>query len=161
VEPTHNNGAALQFILLAAVLIPAIFFLLTEHKTLQLIRPWNRRMLPGLVWLQLIPLFGQIWQFFVVIRIAASIRKELESPRGDSIIGVSDIFAAGAGRKPTLGIGIAYCILHALAVLMLFSSTNVPERDGLFSLAGMVCWIIYWVKLAGFKKKLQGLSLVI
>ena len=160
-ETTHNNDAYLQIILLAVVLIPAIFFLLTEHRTLNLVRPENRRMLPGLVWLQLIPLLGQVWQFFVVARIAGSIKKELESPRGDSIIGLSDVFAASSsGRRPTLGIGIAYCTLNALAVLMLFASTNVPQRDGLLSLAGMICWIIYWVQLAGCKKKLKQLTAI-
>jgi hypothetical protein len=161
VETTHNNDAPLQLILLAAVLIPAIFFLLTEHKTLQLIRPENRHMQPGLVWLQLIPLLGQVWQFFVVARIAGSIKKELESPQGDSIIGLSDVFAAGtAGTKPTLGIGITYCTLNALLVFYNFTNLkNVPALAGLLGLAGMICWIVYWVQLAGYKNKLKRLLL--
>ena len=148
-------------LILAAAIVVLVFYLLTLQKALNRVSRRNRLMEPGLVWLQLIPLLGQLWQFFVVVLIAGSIKKELETPRGDSIIGLSDVYAASSsGRKPTLGIGIAYCILNASAVLMLFASTNVPLRDGLLSLGGMVCWIIYWVTLAGYKKKLKQLTAI-
>ena len=158
-----SSSVVIQLILLAAFIIPAILFLLTQQNTLKLIRPENRRMSPGLVWLQLIPLLGQIWQFFVIARISASIKREMESPHGDSILGLSDVFAAGAvGGKPTLGIGITYCTLNALLVLYNFSDLkNVPALAVLLGLAGMICWIVYWARLAWYRRKLRVLMAAI
>jgi hypothetical protein len=166
VEPTHTNDAALQLLLLAAVLIPAIFFLLTQQHTLKLIRPENRRMAPGLVWLQLIPVVGQVWQFFVVARIARSIKNELEAPRGESILGVEDVFMAGATRKqPTRGIGMSYSVLYWLMLLVdvdmvgggRVGSSSLLMVVGLLGWATIICWIVYWAKLAWYKRKLKVL----
>ena len=46
-----------------------IFFLIAQQNTLKSIKPHNRKMQPGEVWLQLIPVFNLIWQFIVVGRI--------------------------------------------------------------------------------------------
>ncbi|SRR5215203_1959020 len=70
-------SSELQFLFLGLFLIPAIFFLLTQQNTLKAIQPHNRAMSPGQVWLQLIPIFGMIWQFFVVSKISDSLRREL------------------------------------------------------------------------------------
>ena len=56
--------AVWQFVLLFALLVPAILFLLTQQNTLKTVRVENRMLPSGLVWLQLIPLFGQVWQFY-------------------------------------------------------------------------------------------------
>ena len=127
-------------------------------------------MAPGLVWLQLIPLLGQVWQFFVVTRISGSIQSELESPRGDSILGVSDVFMANSARRqPTRAIGIAYCILYWLLLLAEFANEGRPVGApapllmvvGLFAWATFICWIVYWAKLAGYKRKLRVLAAAI
>jgi hypothetical protein len=160
VETTPASGGALQLLLLLALLVPAIFFIITQQNTLKAVQPENRLMHPGLVWLQLIPLFSNIWQFFVVIKIAGSIQRQLASRHADSIFGADALIAEGAAsRRPTQGIGIAYCIIE-IAILLnnLFAS---PASDGNLQFAGLlglamfVCWIIYWVKLARYKNKLK------
>lgn len=113
-----------QFLFLLLFLVPAIFFLVTQYNTLKSIKPQNRHMSPGEVWLQLIPVFNLIWQFVVVTRIANSIQKELEEPAFSFETNNQTI---STGEKPTYGIG----------------------------LAGMICWIIYWVKLSGYKSQIQ------
>jgi len=160
VETTPAGGGALQLLLLLALLVPAIFFVITQQNTLKAIKPENRLMHPGLVWLQLIPLFSNIWQFFVVIKIAGSIRKQMASRHADSIFGADALVAEGiAGRRPTQGIGIAYCILEILIVFNnLFATVGKGENlqlVGLFGLGMFVCWIVYWVQLAGYKNKLK------
>lgn len=164
-KPDPAAGLALwNILLLAAFVIPAIFFLMTEYKTLQLIRPGNRRMMPGLVWLQLIPLFGQVWQFIVVTRIADSIKKELESPRGDSILGLSDTFAAGGSAgKPTLWLGSVYCTMNVFVIVMnLFKDPDAFVTPvAVVGLSSIGCWIVYWVTLAGYKRKLKVLAATI
>jgi len=156
-----SNDAYLQLVLLLALLIPAILFLLTEHRMLVAIRSENRRMRPGLVWLQLIPLFGQVWQFVVVSRIADSIHKELERDE-DSILGISTDAVEQLGRRPTMTIGITYCSLNFVFLLQTVLKgfyTDPPAEAGLLalvtfvlSLSSVTCWIIYWVRLAAIKR---------
>lgn len=52
-EPLH--AGYIQILLLIVFIIPVIFFVLTQQRTLELIRPENRLMRPGQVWLQFIP----------------------------------------------------------------------------------------------------------
>src|ERR1700680_3183604 len=104
----------LQLALLLAFVILAILFVLAQQKTLRVISPENREMSPGSVWLQLIPVFGMVWQFIVVIRIAHSISREMASKIGESILDNSQVQIKETDESPTYTIGIAYCILTTL-----------------------------------------------
>lgn len=153
-----GTAGSLQLLLLLVLLIPAIIFLISQQNALKAVRAENRTMHPGLVWLQLIPLFGNIWQFFVVTRIAGSFQKELAFRHNDSIFGTDALVAEGVGNRPTQRIGVAYCILTTVWVVFVFMS---PIAFAMFriadGLAMTVCWIIYWVQLAQFKNKLKRL----
>lgn len=48
--------------------------------------------------------------------------------------------------RPGAQIGVAYCILNLCGV--------IPVLAGLASLAGLVCWIVYWVKISNYKNQL-------
>jgi hypothetical protein len=149
--PTYDNGF-LQIILLLVFVVIAVLFLLTQQNALKAVKRENRLMQPGMVWLQLIPLFGQIWQFIVVGRIAGSLGKEKTSFQEDSIVGLADYTAAERiGERPTYGIGVAYCILEIIDLVMTWSHL-LPTVQGLVGLAMMICWIIYWVHLAQSRK---------
>jgi hypothetical protein len=52
--------------LVLGYLVALILFLIAQQNTLEAIQPQNRKMQPGEMWLQLIPLFNLIWQFIVV-----------------------------------------------------------------------------------------------
>jgi len=121
---------------IAIGLIPVILYLLTLQRTLNEVSPENQKMPPGQVWLILIPLFGLVWSFIMVNRIADSLKAEFAS-RG---IQVDE-------DRPGYSIGITYCILYCCGI--------VPFIGILASLGGIVCWIIYWVKISGYKTKLQ------
>lgn len=149
----NNNAAGLvQIMLVLVMLIPAILFLVTQYRTLRLVRPENRRMPPGQVWLQLIPLFGLVWQYYVIRKISDSIRVELSSPVGDSIL--SDE-ALDLEERPTYQVGIGYATAMVLTVLpiMFFKSICV--------LVALVLWIVYWVQLSKYKKKLSERALLV
>lgn len=127
-------------------LVPMILFLLTQQNTLKAIRPDNRRIQPGEVWLQLIPLFNIVWQFIVVSRISESIRNEINGRAEDSFLGAANpIFANDVEPRPTYSIGLAYCILGLCGI--------IPLLGWLASLAALVCWIIYWTQVAAYKNK--------
>lgn len=136
--------ALYQFFFLAVFFVPALLFLFTQQKTIKLIQPHNRSIAPGEVFLQLIPLFGMVWQFFVVTRLSDSIRREL----GERTF----TFEAPVSNneqyiRPTYRIGITYCVLFCCYI--------IPFIGSFAFLAGMVCWIIYWVQLWNYKKKLE------
>jgi len=158
--PTHDSGY-LQIILLLVFVAIGVLFILTQQNTLKAVKPENRLMKPGLVWLQLIPLFGQIWQFWVISRIAGSLKKERTSFREDSIVGLSDYSAAEQwGKRPTYAMGLTYSILLWCNVLIEFRTMDheFEEIHGLIALGMMICWIIYWVQLAVIKKKIVRLA---
>ena len=131
------------FILLALVfgilLLPTIFFILTLQNALKQVRPTLRQMSPGALWLLLIPLFNLIWRFIVVNRVADSLDSEYRA-RGLATIG-----------KPGQKIGLAYSICGLLSL--------IPVIGFLAGLAGLVCWIVYWVTIAGHKDRLQVMHL--
>ena len=161
-----------QILLLLIVVIPAILFLITQQNTLKAVQPENRLMHPGQVWLQIIPLVGQAWQFIVVRRIADSISRELSSVNDDSILGISKEELETVDIKPTLKAGMAYSILTAIYIIfnfifrmeMILHSPNAQVFAIVIlalALSVMVCWIIYWVALGKYLKILRRKSLLI
>ena len=168
IASVYEPHYGMQILLLLAFLIPAIFFLLTEHLTLKRIRPENRKMSPGLVWLQLIPLLGQIWQFFVVVKIAGSIKKETISWYIEPLFGVDAVTVEQGNRRPTRAMGLTYCTLTVVVpVLSLITDLRIiwspadrafatlETAVGFLALACMASWIIYWVQLVIWGGKLK------
>ena len=139
-----------QLILFLAYVIPAIFFLLTQQRILELIHPLNRKIPPAQVWLQLIPVFNLIWQFYVIVKISDSIRHELNIPLGDSIFS----YAVFQNDRPAYNSGILYAFLFCLNFVHLPSLLNA-----VVSLITIGIWVFYWVELSRYKKKLKHRSL--
>ena len=116
-------------------LIPTIFYLISLQDTLNLVKPENRRMDPGQVWLTLIPLFGIIWQFIMVGNIADSLKAEFQS-RNIQLL----------EERPGYSLGLAYSILTCVAL--------IPIVGILTGIAAFICWLLYWIKISGFKTQL-------
>jgi hypothetical protein len=147
-----SSAGYLQILLLVAMLIPVLFFVLTQYRTLGAIRPENRRMPAGQVWLQCIPFFGLVWQFVTITRISDSIRSELNAPIGDSIFAEEPV---PSDVRPTYAVGLSYAICFCVSVI------PFPLLKGLAGLAGLVLWIVYWVQLAQYKKKINKRALLL
>jgi len=152
-------------------ILPAVFFLLSQQRTLSAIRPEYRELKAGMVWLQLIPVFNLYWMFIVVTRIADSISKEVVARQDDSILGLPDFDAVGAiSHRPTYKIGMAYCCLFLsfpvsiiLGNIIGRSAPEMVERVfpvvwRVVALGAVCCWIIYWVKLVQNKRKLERIQ---
>src|ERR1700744_6454406 len=108
----------MQILLLLAFVIPYCLFLLTQQNTLKALGQY-RLMEPGMVWLQLIPVIGVIWQFTVVARIADSFKSQNSLVNDEhSILGLTDGAVENMGQRPTYNIGLAYCILITLSIFM-------------------------------------------
>lgn len=126
------------FIVFAGVVLVSVFYLLNLQNLLKQIAPANRQVEPGNVWLMFIPLFNIIYPFILYPKIADSVKLEMES-RGMAEQG-------DYGR----GIGIALPVLGLCGV--------IPFIGVLASLANLVLFIIFWVKMAGYKTKLMTSS---
>lgn len=125
-------------IMFAAVsILPLIFYLLTVQNTLYEVSPENRKMPPPQVWLSLIPLFGIVWQFILINRVADSLQAEFAAKNIEQ-----------REARPGYSIGIAYCILFACML--------IPILSPLTAIAGIICWIIYWVKINDYRLQLRN-----
>ena len=124
------------FFILLLVLAPYIIFLVMLSRTIRLCAPHNRTIEPGLVWLVLIPLFGTIWYFIVVGRVADTIAAECRQRN----IPLDE-------QRPAYNVGLAFCILACC--------TWIPLIGGLCSIAGLICWIVYWVRIVRYKNILE------
>lgn len=133
-----TGPAALVFVIIFIVVtaFPIIFYLLSLQNTLREISLENRKMQPEQVWLTLIPLFGIIWQYFIVARMADSLYLEFSKRNVQS-----------AEQRPGYNYGIAYCILLTASV--------IPMLGFLAILGAAVCWIIYWVKISEYRNLLR------
>lgn len=116
-------------VLLAVVVLVYAFFLLTLHRALGRCRPHNRTMEPGLVWLNLIPLFNLVWQFVTVSRVSASLATEFRA----------------RGRDHNKG---DYGYALGMTAFALFLAVIVPILGVLCWIGGFVCWVIYWGQIA-------------
>ena len=121
-------------VILVAIIVAHVFYLLTLQKALNRCSPELRTMQPGMVWLMFIPLFNLVWHFFIVLNVAKSLGSEFRK-RG--------IPEDPASSK---ALGLATCILQCCGI--------IPCIGGIFALGGLVCWIIYWVQIAGYSRKL-------
>lgn len=122
----------ISFLIPGICIIPAIFYLLTLQNTLHAISSENRKIQPAEVWLSLIPLFGLVWQFIIVNRMADSLKLEFEK-KGITV----------ADERPGNNIGMAYCILACCSI--------IPFVGVLTAIACLICWIMYWVKINNYR----------
>jgi hypothetical protein len=126
------SGALLVGFLI--LLIPMIFFLLTLQKALMRVAPERRTMNPPMVWLDLIPLFGIVWNFIMVTALSKSLGAELTARN------------IPHENEPGKTFGLVWASLSAACL--------VPGLGFLLFIPVFVLWIIYWVKIAGFSAKL-------
>lgn len=115
-------------------IIPFVFFLLTLQNTLKVIEASNRKMEPGKVWLLFIPFFSFYWMFVVVNAIAGSSKLQLEQ------------YGVYSEEKPTYSLGLPLAICYAC--------TLIPIVNILASLAWIVLFILYWIKVNETKNQI-------
>ena len=147
----------ITFIVCFIAITPYIFYLLELQKTLSAVKPENRKMHPGLVWLLFIPLFSTYWYYKVVTSIADSLAAEFEERH----IEVDE-------QRPGLKMGIA---LFVIGVIQIFQNVyseyfafsgegtpNVKLRITMFlitfilGITSFVLFIMYWIKIKGYRK---------
>jgi hypothetical protein len=118
-------------------LIALIFYLLTLERALKKCAPASRTIEPWKVWLTLIPLFGLIWHFVIVVNVAKSLGNEFAR------LGISCPEWA-----PGLAIGLAACICDC--------GFYLPLVGRYAAVAGFVLWLVYWKRIANYSRDLDA-----
>ncbi len=141
--------AGALFMLALVGLLPFILFIKVQYDTLKQVAEQNRAMPVAQVWLQLIPVFGLIWQFHVVRSIADSLRNELEFRNSVSTLGIwEEAILDEANIHPTFTTGQWYCITVCI--------TLIPFIGFVTWIFALILWITYWNQLIKYKKMLQS-----
>ena len=124
---------------LAMLAAPAILYILTLRRAVARCSPASRTMVPDEVWLLLIPVWNVFWHFYLVGRVASSLGNELRSRS----VGNQD-------HRPGRSVGLAMLLVPLGGLLPAVGKTGTTA----FLLAGFVCWIWYWVKIAAYSRSL-------
>lgn len=157
-------------VILAVVLAIYIFFCLTLQRTQQEVRPRNRLIPPGTVWLHLlhlggsIPLVGivigiaaSIWDLVMVIKLAGSLKLEFED-RGWRTDGESFGRTIGVvwvvGQLAALPLGFAFGFF-APQIQTAGARLAILGALAVFGITMLVCWIVYWVQMASYGRRLR------
>jgi len=126
----------LALFVFAGFIVVTVFFILTLSRALSKCSPAARTIQPGTLWLLLVPLLNLVWNFIVVLGMAKSLGNEFKA-RG----------AQGVEPEPEKSIGIAMAVCAVCAA--------IPVVGIIAGLASLVLWILYWVKMAEFSRKLD------
>jgi hypothetical protein len=121
--------------LFLAVLAVGIVYIAFLSRVLSKCSQSSRTMQPGMAWLLLVPLVNIIWNFLVVSALAKSLGNEFRLRN----IPLSD-------PEPGKGLGIAMCVCAACGI--------VPILNIVAIIPHLVLWIVYWVKIADFSRRL-------
>jgi hypothetical protein len=127
-------------ILLGIFLLPWFFFLMNLQALLNNVSPENRRMPPGQVWLNFIPVWQLGWFIYTVVKVRDSLNAEFKTRTwyADGDMGYNVGLTAGVLWIASFFIGW------------------IPFLGWVLPLAGVVCWIIYWLKMSDLKNRLDS-----
>ncbi len=117
------------------IIIPIILYLFSLKKAFNLAGENNRTMSPGLVWLNLIPVFSLFWHIYTVVKLSQSIGNWFKE----------------AGKEDEGNGGLAL----GLTVSILAFATIIPQIGELAAIVWVVVWIIYWVKIGSYNEIMQ------
>lgn len=137
------NNPLLSLLFFFAFIALVVAYLLTLQNTLKAIKPLNRKTEPGMVWLMLIPVFNFVWNFILAKKIAESIAAEFND-RGEHV-----------DYMPLYNLGVFSSVMYPITLIAKY----IPFGFILL-LAGVVVWIMYWKKIAEYKKALKKYDLL-
>lgn len=125
----------IYLIFLGGIFTLIAFYYKTMIDAMTLVRPSNRETEAGNVLFTIIPLFNLVYGFIVYPKICDSIKKEYSE----------------LGLKPDGDFGRTLVIVLRVLYIINF----VPILNILTSFAYLVLWIVFWVKIHGYKVELK------
>jgi hypothetical protein len=140
--------------LYALALVTAIIalYLLTVQQTLKRCAPQNRTMAPGLVWLQIIPVFGLYWHFRNVYAVGQSLENEARA-RGIPAHRPHQSLGVAMGLCLIIGYGIMTAGTLSQQVVngqpsFMYQVQNLRGLASIVALAGVITAALYWMRIA-------------
>jgi hypothetical protein len=127
-------------LVLVVVFIVYIAFLSTASRALNAVDRENRRMDPGQVWLNIIPLFNLFWMVVTVERLGESIRNEFTA-RGKHKASESYGKTAGLACLILTQVGVFFALIEARCGLV-------------FWFFSLIYFLVYWVQISGYARRL-------
>jgi hypothetical protein len=134
-------GGGIGCFLVVIGFIAFVAFLAAADRAIKRVEPENRRIDPGMIWLNLIPLFNLLWMVVTIERLGESIRNEFIS-RGRHKNSESYGKTSGLAFMILFGIGLPFALGETPCVL-------------LFWFFAFIYWIVYWVQISGYARRLQ------
>lgn len=136
-------------VILLILLVFVVFFLLTLQRALKYCARHNRTMEPGMVWLNLIPLFNLFWQFYTAVQVGNSLKNEFTERNLDD----------GSDYGKTIGI-----VSMALGIVSnslarggeLGGNTAIALTGAAAGLLSFILLIVYWVRIYGYGTRLKN-----
>lgn len=142
----------LFFILVIGGLLVAIFFNLTLQRSMAAVSKRNQTILPGLIWLNFIPIpfLNSIWSMIFGIMTCNAMNKEAGKKIAPSTLAVI---------YPSLSI-LASILWMVMNGIFRIRNTNevLALGFGVLSLTTLVLWIVFWVQLNSAKNKLKTMT---
>jgi hypothetical protein len=147
-----ERNQLLAIVVLLVSLLGVISYLLALQRALKECAPASRTMKPGMVWLMLIPVFGFVWHFLIVIEMTESLGNEFRR------LGIH-CPELTFGRN----IGLANCVCNLCLVFLPYVG-RLLAWPVVFILAGrlfaaipsLVLWIAYWNRIANYSRILDA-----
>lgn len=151
------GGMGCWLVLSLTLLLLTVLYLATLTRTLAACSPSRRTMAPGLVWLNIVPVFHLFWKFWTANQVGESLRKEFNA-RG---LRTGGAFGRTVGvLVPTfalitrfifwVGMGLARYIREEEPAVLTVVLTIV------FGTIELIFLIVHWVQIAGFNRQLNA-----
>jgi hypothetical protein len=128
-----------------------LLFLSTISRTVSRVRRANRRIEPPQVWLNLLPFFNLVWLPITVDRVAASIKAECEDRGLDE---------PGESYSRMTGLTWLSLSVFMLPAVVVSRDLDPPCCALVFVPLVMIFWVVYWVQLADYARRLKATKYV-
>lgn len=143
----------IMILVIIGALLIAIFFNLTLQRSMAAVSKRNQTILPGLIWLNFIPIpiVNTVWTMIFGIMTCNAMNKDA----GKKIAPITLAIV-----YPSLGLLInILSIITGFVIVRPGDSTDfISIIVGLLSITTFVLWIIFWVQINIAKNKLKNMS---
>lgn len=140
-EDIFDDFGPMVCLLGTIVFIVHVAFLASLDRAVKRVEPENRRLDPGMVWLNLIPLFNLMWMIVTIERVGESLRNEYVA-RGRHRFSESYGKSAGLAAMLLTGTGFLFGVFAAPCMLI-------------FWFFAFIYWVVYWAQIAGYSRRLN------
>ena len=149
IEDAFDDIGPILCLLSVIGFIAWVAFLAAADRVMKRVEPENRRIDPGQVWLNLIPIFNLLWIVVMIERVGESIRNEY-IVRGRHK--VSESYGKTAG--------LAFVVLSwvGIGIPMVAGSLNAVPCSIVFWFFSFIYWVVYWTQISNYARKLRSES---